>query len=839
MPLSRDWPQPAGNGYPAGETVRGNFARGHSEREIMNRKWLFAVALFATSASTLMYEIVLTRLLSVVCWYYLAFVSVSMAMFGMTAGALAVQLRPNFFRPPELPRRLTQASFAMAISTPLALLTMLAIPIDVSLTAETLYSFCLFSAVISVPFFFSGVVVCLALTKTPFHVGRVYFVDLVGAAVGCVSSVALLKFIDASSAVFAISALLGLATAAYASFSWDAGSAKRSLLFAAAMALVTVANASTLHGIQPMWSKGRIDPRSYLLAEVWNPISKVRATLPKTMAPSMWGASPRTPAVEIPQIDLDIDNDAATAITYFRGDLSTLGFLRYDVTSLPAQLRHGGTAAIIGVGGGRDVLNCAENKFRRIVGIEVNSAVVNLVGHRLEYFSGFSKIPGFELHTDEGRSFLTRSPEKFDLIQASMVDTWAATSAGAMSLTENGLYTVEGWRIFYDHLKPNGLLAFSRWNREAREIQTDRLFAVAWAMLLSEGVQNPADHIAVVSAPKVATLMVSPSPLSADDLQRIRSISEELDFRILFLPGAETPVPELRTVAAAHNLGDLSHLFNAARLDYSAVFDASPYFFNVVRITHLPRLGAPGAPVGSLLPLIYVFCFMLAAAILLGVTVLLPVWRGSRASGITGRPSLGAFVYFAAIGLGFMLVELGMMQQLSIFLGEPVYSLAVVLAGLILATGIGSLVSDRIEMKSSNISRMPAFLAAVIILIYSRSVLELIHHFEAGLLWQRVLLSLALISPCGFLMGFCFPAGLRRMSALECESSLPWMWALNGAAATLGSFVAVVVSMNSTITTCIVAGAACYFLAAVALPVTRKASVAVRAPQEVAVGEPS
>src|SRR5215831_5671167 len=161
----------------------------------------FLFALFLVCASTLMYEVVLTRLLSVISWYYLAFVSISMAMFGMTAGALSIQLRPDLFRRELVLRRLTQCAMGAAISVPLALVTMLAIPIDLSRSLETLFSFLLFSAVIAVPFFFSGIVVCISLTRTPYPMGRVYFTDLAGATFGCLASVVLMQTVDGPSAV--------------------------------------------------------------------------------------------------------------------------------------------------------------------------------------------------------------------------------------------------------------------------------------------------------------------------------------------------------------------------------------------------------------------------------------------------------------------------------------------------------------------------------------------------------------------------------------------------------------------------------------------------------------
>jgi len=142
----------------------------------------FFSALSVLCAGTLMYEIVLTRLLSVTSWYYMAFVSISMAMFGMTAGALSVQLFPNYFSKDAIPRRLTQAALRAAISLPVCLIAMLAVPLDLAASAQTLFSFLLFSCIVATPFYFSGTAVCLSLTRTPFPIGRVYFADLFGAA---------------------------------------------------------------------------------------------------------------------------------------------------------------------------------------------------------------------------------------------------------------------------------------------------------------------------------------------------------------------------------------------------------------------------------------------------------------------------------------------------------------------------------------------------------------------------------------------------------------------------------------------------------------------------------
>jgi len=780
--------------------------------------WSFLLGLFLLCASTLMYEVVLTRLLSVTSWYYLAFVSISMAMFGMTAGALAVQLRPDLFSEGQIRRRLAQSAMAAAVAMPLSLLTMLAIPVDVALALQAVYSFLLLSAVISVPFFFSGVAVCVSLTRSGYPTGRVYFTDLAGAALGCLSSVLLLSLIDAPSTVFIISALLFVSAAAYAAYAGEAAIRRRSLYGAAAMLVFGVANSLTLHGIQPIWSKGTIDHRYGILAEKWNSISRVRARGPKIGGPSMWGPSPKLPVLKLEQIDLDIDNDAATSMTRFTGDLKTLDFLRYDVTSLGAQLRSGGTAAVIGVGGGRDALNCAAQGFTRIVGIEVNSAMADMAGRRFGRFSGFDKIPGFELHNDEGRSYLTRSGERFDLIQASLVDTFAATTAGAMTLSENALYTVDGWKIFYEHLKPGGVITFSRWFADAERMQTFRLYSVARATLMAEGVKNPEAQLALVKSDGVATLLATNRPFSQRDIQKLKSIIGDMAFTPVVMPGEPILVPELKRIVATRSLEEMAALREGTYFDYSPTFDSSPYFFNAVHAKGVVELLVSGERGPNLRAMLFLFGFMLAALILVILAIGLPATLlNSRIDG-GPKPLVGAMVYFIAIGLGFVLVEMAMMQQLSIFLGHPIYSMVVVLGGLILSTGVGSLVSDRWQLKATWQSRVPALVATLVVGAYSLAVLPVMHAFTAALLWQRVSICLALVSPCGFLLGFCFPVGMRWLNTLSQGRNLPWMWALNGAAGTLGSFIAILISMDSSIATCVLTGAGCYLLAGLAMP---------------------
>jgi hypothetical protein len=781
----------------------------------------FFVGLFLISASTLMYEVVLTRLLSVVTWYYLAFVSVSIAMFGLTAGALLVQFLPEFFGGEKAPKRMAQAAFAAAIAMPFSLMTMLAVPIAVVARLEGIFSFLFFSAVISVPFFFTGIAICLSLTRSPYPIGRIYFADLAGVAAGCLCSIALMSFFDAPSAIFVISAITFISAIMFFLSAGDRKMAKKAGLYAVYIGLFAVINTNTPNGIKPTWEKGKLDDFSSVLAEVWNPISRVRASQIETKPPHMWGPSPNIPEIKVDEISLNIDGDAATPITRYSGSPASLDYFRYDVTSLAAQLRPGGTAAIIGLGGGRDALNCVANGFHRIVGIEMNNAIINLDTRRFASFSGFSQIPQLEIHHDEGRNYLTRTSERFDLIQASMVDTWAANAAGAMTLSENALYTVDGWHIFYEHLKPGGLITFSRWYTDSFHEETSRLFAVAWATLLEEGVKDPGNYVAIIRSDSVATLILSNQPFSAADLAKIKSITQTMGYEPLYLPGEPTQIDQIREVAKARTIVDLAPLRSASYIDYSPVYDSSPYFFNSVHLVNIYRfLGHPSDAPRAVFAMFFVIQFMIAAGILVAFTIVAPTaWWGKRHA---SRPPPGGIIYFIAIGLGFMLVEMAMMQQLTILLGQPIYSLIVVIAGLILSSGLGSLTSDALKLRSRFESRLPALAVVAILAGYSLAVLPVIHSFIASVLAVRVLVAFLLVALPGFVMGFCFPIGLRWLKILGEERNLPWMWALNGAAGTLGSFIAIVLSMDTSITICALTGTGFYLLAAVVVPGSKK-----------------
>jgi len=778
----------------------------------------FYAGLFLLSLSTMIYEIMLARLLSVVTWYYLALAAVGMAMSGMTAGALLVQLKPSFFERALHERRVRQGAFAMALALPLGLVGTLAVPLALSRSMETVFSFSLFTVFAGLPFFFSGIVVCLALTRSPLPIGKLYLADLFGAATGCVISIVLLEALGAPGAILACSAIGFLAAAAFAMTSGEGGLTRRNLLYALLLAGASILNASSRYGIEPIWAKGKVESRYHLIAEDWNPISRVTASGPYSSDSTfMFGPSPKMPATRAPFINLSIDSFADTPL-YRRtpGGPSQFEFLNYDVTSFAYLLRGGGSAAIIGIGGGRDGLAAWLNGFTRIVGVEINGAIVDLDLRGLNRWSGLASVPGLVIYRDDGRSFLTRSREKFDVIQASMIDTQAGTVAGARSTTENSLFTVEAWRIFYHHLAPGGVLTFSRWAPadSPQVVETLRIFSLAWDTLMSEGAANPADHLALIRGDKIATLLVRNAPFGPDDTARVRRLADQMRYQILYLPGQPPLLPDLNRVLAARSSADLAALRYMGFLNFAPVHDFSPFFYDFVRPSDLPRaFGAFSGLAGSE-AIAFLLLFTLASLAVLVAALVIPLIGIGWPRAQFDRTVVAAAIYFIGIGLGFMFAEAAFMQQLTLLLGAPTHSLIVVLTGLIFFAGLGSLASDRLALANR---MLPPLAAGVILFLLSGMLLPIAHGVASENLPSRIAIALILVALPGFAMGACFPVGLRWLRSMNRDAILPWMWALNGGASVVATFGALLLSMQLSIGASVAFGGICYLVAVSAI----------------------
>jgi hypothetical protein len=785
--------------------------------------------LFLVTLATIMYEVALTRIFSVTMWYHFAFVAISVAMFGMTVGALTVYLRPAWFPPAGTVHGLGASALLFGVAIVLSLLTQLAVPFNASLSLLGVYTVVLTYVVVAVPFVASGVCVTLALTRFPRQLPSLYAVDLLGAAAGCGIVIGTLDVTDGPTTVVA-SALVAAVAAAVFLTATDgvrlrAGALAVVTVLAAFVAVNSLRILEQTSLLRVEWVKGAYERRP--LFEKWNSFSRVTVSgdPSRPSVPRGWGLSDTYPRDRgVHQLSVLIDASAGTVLTGFDGRRETLEHLKYDVTNVPHWLRRDASVLVVGAGGGRDVLSALAFDQRRVVGVEINGAILDVVNAYFGAFTGhLDRDPRVTFVNDEARSYIARQRERFDILQVSLIDTWAATGAGAFVLSEHSLYTTEAWTLFLERLTPRGLLSVSRYYFDPRPDETYRVTSLAVAALARRGVTRPREHLAIVRhatgadgqrAPLgVATLLVSPSPLSAADVDRLEDLARRLRFDIVLSPRhAATAAFEALTSGQ-----DLTAFYARFPVNVAPPTDDSPFFFHTLRLADvfdgaLWRAGLGGD--ASNVQAVWVLGVLLLTVLgLTGLCVVVPLVLTADRSALAGTTPL--FVFFSGIGLGFMLIEVSQMQRLIVFLGHPTYGLSVVLFAMLASSGLGSLTAGRLASPGLRAAAPLAVLVATLAL-FGGATPWVIRAFEAATTPVRIAVAVGLLLPIGFPMGMAFPLGMRA-ATMRAPSLAPWLWGINGATSVCASVVAVAISLHWGIAASFWIGVACYVAATAAL----------------------
>jgi hypothetical protein len=777
--------------------------------------------LFFVSLATLMHEILLTRIFSVTLWYHFAFMAISVTMFGMALGAILVYLLPRVFPHPRTAERLAASALLFAICVVGGFVACLRIP-TLPERLQALPYVSLIYVVSAVPFVFSGIAVCLGLTRSPHHVGWLYAADLGGASLGCLLVVLTLKVTDAPTAVLVVGALAALGAAFFASEEGPPLLKTASIAVAIALGLGALGHGYLVSRHTPwirlVTVKGMSE--SPALYERWTSFSRIRVEgLPgQTRKPFGWGFSPKyTPPFAVRELDITIDAASGTVLTGFDGDVQKLEYLKHDVTNVAHYLRPGSRVLVVGAGGGRDLLSALAFDQPSVEGIEINEAILEALNGPFGGFTGhLDRNPRVTLVHDEARSRLARDLRRFGILQVSLIDTWAATAAGAFALAENSLYTVEAWRTFLDRLEPSGILTVSRWYRPGDPYEFYRLVNLAATSLRAHGAAHPRLHLAALSAPssdtraptEVGTLLVSPMPFSPEDVSRVEHLAADMGFRLLLTPRTAAD-PLLGAIASGD---DLSNLAGTIPADISAPTDDRPFFFQMVRLGDLLKPGVWSVAGRERLRALTILGVLLATVLgLSACCLLMPIVLTTRLEVVRGSWPL--FVFFAAIGLGFMFVEIAQMQRLSLFLGHPTYGLVVVLFSLLVSSGIGSALT---EARLRPHSRSGPLLALLVLVLFGVGTLTpwAVRLLSGQATPVRIIAAVGLLFPAGLCMGTGFPLG---MGLARSRSSLtPWLWGMNGAASVLASVLAVVVSMSAGIAATYWLGWAAYVVACLA-----------------------
>ena len=772
---------------------------------------LFGVALI--SATLLMIELALTRIFSVVMYYHFAFLAISIALFGLSASGVFAYLGRRVLDRYPADVLLSRASLVYAACTVLSLFFLVRLRVGLNYSPTNLALMLTIYALAALPFFTGGFVITLAISRLSSRINSVYAADLTGAAAGCLMLIPLLNRLGAPGVVLTAAALAVLAALIFAPIAQRQAAAMAGAL----VLIVPLAGQLTGRaGFDVVDTKGHRGDR--ILFAKWNSFSRIGVY---ERSHGEWSLS-YAYAGPLPESRyMDIDSAASTPIPRIAPDLSNAQYLKYELTALAYHLKQPGfNALVIGPGGGRDLASALVFGASHVDGVEINPIIADDVmrGQFREFSGRLYERPNVRITIDDGRSFVRRTPNRYDVIQASLVDTWAATAAGAYTLTENTLYTVEAFNDYLDHLTESGVLTITRWVFDGL-----RLVSLAQAAAEQRG-WSAADRIAIVRHGRVATFLFKRTPFTSAELTALRSASDRLGFQILYSPADDRDEDMQDDVVDGASTADYARLvrspnprafYAAFHADIRPTTDDRPFFFHTTKLADqfgvaFGRSMLFGNGLSALLTLLGI------SSALVVLFVIGPLALADRAT--VHPPRWFAWlVYFGALGAGFMLIEVSLLQRFVLLLGHPVYSLTVTLFSLLLGTGLGAAWSRRL---SDNGLRRSGAIAIAVIAATAVAVVAIVTPVVA---WAipfsravRMAVAIGTLVPIGIALGIPMPTGIRLLSS-RAPHMVAWAWGMNGALSVLGATLAIFVAMNWGFDVTLLSAAGAYLIGLAAL----------------------
>lgn len=778
---------------------------------------------FLICFSTLVVEIILTKIFSVTLWYHFSYMVISLAMFGIGFGGLLVYYFKDQFTV-FVNDNLTYLSLAQAISTVLALYASLHYLLPASFGLRDLYNFVLVYVLCTAPFVLGSMILSILFLNWPERAARIYSFDLFGAAVGCVTCIILISYFSAPQVILIASLASAVAGICF-------GLPKVRLFAVALSACLLLLSVFANNFFKIDHTKNNYsEALNNIIFEKWSPLSRITvypAILHKEKGkkgPFGWGLSDTYQSHDtINQMWIEQDASAGTPIVAFDGDFSKVNFLKYDLTALPYYLKKNASVFILGVGGGRDVLTALLFNSHDITAVDIHPVIVDLIQNKYaDYVGHIYSDKRVSVAVSEGRSFLAKSKQRFDIIQIPLIDSWAATVAGAFAMSENSLYTTEAFVTFLNHVTPSGLLSISRFYFTP-DNQTIKTAILARVALEKMGIQSAEKNIVVIKSTQqpnmvvLATLLIKQAPFTAMELATIKRVSAEMQFGIVYLPGYPHNEPLFET---AMTTGNLSGFVNDYYYDIRPNTDDRPFFFQMLYFSKIKDLISDKQLTGQVMnyyAVVVIFFLLIISVVFVFLFYLLPM----ALSRTSRKLSLSWGGYFILLGLGFMFIEIPFLQQGAVYLGGPTYGLSVSLFGLLLFGGIGSSLSSRFQHRSLvNVLVLALIFVAMMAAFLPLYLHFLMEHTHGEPLMVKIVLFALALFPMALCMGVALPSGIR-FAQYQYTDNIPWFWGLNGVASVLGSIIAMAISMGFGYSFTLVLGAIFYLSALVMLFVIR------------------
>ncbi|HVR23536.1 MAG TPA: hypothetical protein VMU26_09450 [Candidatus Polarisedimenticolia bacterium] len=783
-----------------------------SSAGVPDRTLLAGLAL--TSFAALLLELALTRLFSVVLFYHFAFLAISIALLGLGAGGVFAYLLKHRLARTDTRNLAARLSIDSSIVVLFVLEVVLHIPVTLTVSAGNFLHLTAIYISAALPFFLIGVQFSVIFARESRRIPRLYAADLGGGALACLAVVPLLNWLGGPNTILSAAVVMAIAAVVWA----DSATLRKVAMGLVAAFIVLIAANHSNRLIDVVYAKGMLRDPDWVEFARWNALSRVEVD-----------RQGQAKAIVI-------DADASTFImncdlAHWRGTE-----WEHDLMSAPPALanvlRPRGDFAIIGPGGGVDVLRAVANGSPSVTGIEINPIIANTImrGRYAAYAQHLYERPEVHIHVTDGRSYLRSSPEHFDVVQMTLVDTWASTAAGAFVLSENNLYTVEAFREYFEHLKPEGMIAITRWEfRQPREAL--RVVAVAMDALHSLGVVNPARNFIVASQGSLnedGIPVVVLAKRTAFTPQEEAAVQAHFGrypvLKPIYLPSQVAPGLARHNPFANLIAGNDPYRFaQTYAYNVDPVTDNDPFFFFTLKARQI--LVAPGRDDAidwkvNLGVLVMILVLAISTVAVAGFLILPLALRASRQSAFP-------LLYFVAVGLGYILVEIAFIQRFVLFLGHPTYALTVVIFLLMLSSGAGSLFSRR-WLPRTELAWMPLLLVIIALLadvfLLPRGLAAWVG-FGFG---YRLAICGILLIPLGFVMGMPFPTGLRALATVSIpeppnleDNAVEWAWAMNAAASVLGSVLAIMIAIQFGLTVTLACGLVAYVLALALLPTLR------------------
>ncbi len=803
------------------------------------------LAISVLAGAVIAYEILLMRLFSIIQWHHFAYMIISLALLGYGASGTFIALfrewllhrfQAVFATGAVLFGMTAVASFALAQRLPFN-------PLEVVWDArQQLYLLGLY-LLLAVPFFCAATCVGLTLSRFGGRISTIYRYDLLGAGAGALGIVLALFALSPAASLRLLGGAgflaAGLASVGLTSGRWPA------------VGLIAAGLASPF-----LWPEGALEPRlspykglsqalqvpeAEVIEERSSPLGALAVvrspTIPLRHAPGLsLNASAKIP----PQLGVFTDGDSMTAIVRYDGARDSLAYLDFQSAALPYHLLTRPRVLILGAGGGADILLARYHGARAIDAVELNPQMVDLVRRTYADFAGrIYDLPEVRVHVAEARGFMARSPERYDLIHVALLDSFAASAAGLYALAESTLYTTDALETYLARLDAGGMLAITRWLKLPPR-DSLKLFATAVAALERLGVEAPGERLALVRSWDTATLLVKNGAFEPAEIEAIKAFSAARGFDLAYYPGIAA------AEANRYNVLDRPYLHEGAKallgpgrqaylrnykFHIAPATDDAPYFFRFFKWRALPELLALRAAGGAQLVewgYVILVATLVQAALVSLVLILAPlgVLRRARPAVARERPFGRVVVYFLALGLAFLFIEIAFMQRFALFLSHPLYAIAVVLCAFLLFAGLGSGYSARLAARRRVAGEGRKALSAIALAVAGIVAVACLYLLLLPALFDwliplpqaaKVLISILLIAPLAFCMGMPFPLGLTQVSERAPEL-VPWAWGINGCASVLSAVLATLLAIHFGFTVVVALALALYALAVAAFP---------------------